>query len=254
VSFWKRPEAIRPLLIWGRPARTIPPKRRDGAGRERPAPENMKVLKIWVDDYSNPREFDTRYDLGDRHNFETPEDYREQVKSMGLAVELPLYLYDHSGITISTEGWRYPYNDRWDAGQVGWIYATQENVRKWFGIKRLTKEIMQQAEDILRGEVEEYDRCLRGDVYGYTLYDMDAWECLDSCGGFFGSDPSENGMANSVPEEFRAVLNEMQVFDGLVILEDGRMFDCRTEGSEVISAILPAHLISQYRLVRELIA
>lgn len=222
----------------------------------------MKVLKIWVDDYSNPREFDNlgtmvcwhpRYDLGDRHDFRTPDEFLEWVKNAGLAVELPLYLYDHSGITISTEGWRYPYNDCWDAGQVGWIYATRENVRKWFGVKRLTKEIMQQAEDILRGEVEEYDRRLRGDFYGYTLYDMDAWECLDSCGGFFGSDPSENGMANSVPEEFRAALNGIEVFDGLVILEDGRMFDCHAETNEIINTILPADIADQYQLIQQMI-
>lgn len=36
---------------------------------------------------------------------------------------LPLYLYDHSGITMSTTS----FNDRWDSGQVGYIYASRED-------------------------------------------------------------------------------------------------------------------------------
>ena len=44
-------------------------------------------------------------------------------------VVLPLYLYDHSGITMSCD-LTYPYNDRWDSGQVGWIYASHQRVSR----------------------------------------------------------------------------------------------------------------------------
>jgi len=37
-------------------------------------------------------------------------------------IMLPLYLYDHSGITMSTGKFSCP----WDSGQVGWIYCTIE--------------------------------------------------------------------------------------------------------------------------------
>jgi len=39
-------------------------------------------------------------------------------------VILPLYLYDHGGITMNTGG----FSCRWDSGQVGWIYASKESL------------------------------------------------------------------------------------------------------------------------------
>jgi len=44
------------------------------------------------------------------------------VEDLGKHVILPLYLYDHSGITMSTSVFSCP----WDSGQVGWIYASKQ--------------------------------------------------------------------------------------------------------------------------------
>ena len=43
---------------------------------------------------------------------------------------LPLYLYDHSGITMNTGG----FSCSWDSGQMGWIYATKEDIQKEYGL------------------------------------------------------------------------------------------------------------------------
>lgn len=83
-------------------------------------------------------------------------------------VILPLYLYDHSGISMSTS-YSYPYNDRWDAGQVGWIYATREDMLKGFGGKRITKKMRTETERILRGEVETYDMYLTNDIHCFSI-------------------------------------------------------------------------------------
>jgi hypothetical protein len=114
-----------------------------------------------------------RYNLGDKHNFSSPEDLNQ-------AVYLPLYLYDHSGITMSTT----PFSCQWDSGQVGWIYVTKAEIRKEFGKKWTTKKI----QEILRAEVEEYDRYLTGDVYGYIITDDETGEEIDSCWGFYGEE------------------------------------------------------------------
>ena len=56
-------------------------------------------------------------------------DYERQVDERLMKVisqkylMLPLYLYDHSGITMNTTGFSCP----WDSGQVGWIYAFKED-------------------------------------------------------------------------------------------------------------------------------
>ena len=44
------------------------------------------------------------------------------VEYLGKYVILPLYLYDHGGITMSTGA----FSCSWDSGQVGWIYAEKK--------------------------------------------------------------------------------------------------------------------------------
>lgn len=96
-------------------------------------------------------------------------------------VILPLYLYDHSGITISTG----PFSCPWDSNQVGFIYATPEMIRKCYEVKRITKAIRTKVEECMQAEVTIYDQFLTGDVYGFRIED-ERGEDLDSCWGFYG--------------------------------------------------------------------
>lgn len=101
-------------------------------------------------------------------------------------LELPLYLYDHSGITISTSS----FSCQWDSGQVGFIYITKEKIEQEFGWKILTKARREKIEKYLRGEVECYDKYLTGEAYGYQVLDSEG-EIEDSCWGFFDRDEAE---------------------------------------------------------------
>ena len=103
----------------------------------------------------------------------------ELVKQMEGMVILPLYLYDHSGITMNTFGFSCP----WDSGQVGWIYADYDMVKKEYG--EVTPETLMAARRLLTSEVEEYDYYLTGQCYGFRLYEDDAE--IDSCWGFLGN-------------------------------------------------------------------
>lgn len=96
---------------------------------------------------------------------------------------LPLYLYDHSGITMSTS----PFSCPWDSGQVGFIYATRRAVLKEWNKKRMSPTLNEQATQVLLAEVKEYNQYLTGDVWGYIIED-DAGEQLDSCWGFYGAE------------------------------------------------------------------
>jgi len=80
-----------------------------------------------------------------------------------------LYLYDHSGITISTS----PFSCPWDSSQVGYIYVSKETAYKEYGIKRITKEWKDKILLYLEGEVETFDKYLNNDVYGFTIEDED---------------------------------------------------------------------------------
>ena len=151
------------------------------------------TVKIDTDtdsDSESPRDWDNmgtmacfhgRYQLGDKDHGLSMEEL-ESLCARKDVISLPLYLYDHSGITMNTTG----FSCGWDSGQVGRIYIELDKVRKEYGVKRVTKKIRDKVLDNLRSEVNTYDQFIRGEVYCYTI-EKDG-EHVDSCGGFFGLD------------------------------------------------------------------
>jgi hypothetical protein len=127
----------------------------------------------------------------------------ELVGDMEGMTILPLYLYDHSGITMNTSGFSCP----WDSGQVGWIYADADMVKKEYDA--ITPETLERAKNLLESEVKEYDYYLTGQCYGFKLYEGDAE--IDSCWGFLGemSDVSKDIQCN-LPSECRNIIDFLE--------------------------------------------
>ena len=152
------------------------------------------VVTLEQDEWAeSPREWDNlgtmlclhrNYNLGDEPNVSWDE--MESLVSQRSVVSLPLYLYDHSGITMSTR----PFGDRWDSGQVGYIYVTHEDILKEFGGKRVTQKRIKQVLETLRDEVATYDTYIRGDIYTVTIK-TDSGLYIDSCSGYYGDDYKE---------------------------------------------------------------
>lgn len=139
------------------------------------------------------------------HAQDVSEYQRDKVEEIldRHVVMLPLYLYDHGGITMNTKGFHCP----WDSGQVGFIYVSKQQLRDEYDWKLITEKRCRKVGDILRGEVETYDQFLTGDVYGYVIEDEDG-EKEGRCWGFYGSDPFQNGMSDDIPEELHDQLKE----------------------------------------------
>lgn len=167
-------------------------------------------IKIEYDECSeSPREWDNlgimvafhrNYDLGDKnHNIQKDSYYNDKLgdyvncdswedieKQILYAypdaiLVKPLYLYDHSGITISMSD----YCDKWDSGQVGFYFTTRERIKKEFSCKRITKKVLDRVSDILKQEVKTYDQYLIGDVYYVDIQDKNG-EDVECIGGFYG--------------------------------------------------------------------
>lgn len=134
----------------------------------------------------------------------TMQDLLELIGDLENLVILPLYLYDHSGITMNTSGFHCP----WDSGQVGWIYADEQTILKEYG--SLTAEKREICRECLHGEVEIYDSFLTGDCWFLTI-DKDGEE-IENVGGFFGS-IKESGIPEYVPEEAQHLLDELTWID-----------------------------------------
>lgn len=115
-------------------------------------------------------------------------------------VVLPLYLYDHSGITMSTTS----FNDRWDSGQIGWIYTDKKTILSQCGkfqndkgnlIKITERNWKEAAYQNLKEEVKIYDMYLQGQAYGIIIEeynsDLKEFDEIDSCWGFYDDSYNE---------------------------------------------------------------
>jgi len=163
-------------------------------------------IEIVVDKYpEDPREWDnlgtmlTRhrdYNLGDAiipesyyndhlgqdihiEDMETLSDYIEQEYGE-IAIIKPLYLLDHSGLWLSTSRFMSDPGG-WDTSHIGVIFATKEDLRKEYRVKRITKSILDRANGVLNNEVEVYGKYISGDIMGWVTDN-------DSCWGYYDYD------------------------------------------------------------------
>lgn len=159
---------------------------------------NIYALIVRIDPFPNdPREDDgflsiivsehRRYDFNwfgeeditekfkkDYENTETKEEY-EELKEEYIGLR-PLYMLDHSGITLSTS----PFNDRWDSGQVGFVFTTEKYIHNRFGSEFNYKENMDIISNMINEEIEIFDQYIQGNVYEMFLIDIRTGEYLNS--------------------------------------------------------------------------
>lgn len=137
--------------------------------------------------------FHKKYNIGDKHDFSISEyeswdkfikypTFQEYLfNAHGACVLLPLYLYDHSGLSISTS----PFNCKFDSGKIGFIYATKEKIKNHFMIAEINEQTLETVKSILECEVKEYNQYLSGECYGYEIFNS-LGESVGSCYGFIG--------------------------------------------------------------------
>jgi hypothetical protein len=160
-----------------------------------------RTVELHIDeDPRNPRQdfdnattivaFHRRYNLGDKDHGYKFQDFNgwdeletQIIRDHKPTIILPLYMYDHSGITISTS----PFSCPWDSGKIGFCFITPKQIRECYQVKRITKAIREKAEKLIQGEVETYDQYISGQIYGYVTKDANGNE-LDSCWGYYGID------------------------------------------------------------------
>lgn len=111
---------------------------------------------------------------------------------------LPIYAYEHGNICLSTNNLRYPFDDRWDSGQLGFIYVDKEKVKTEFIDPE--KDTLNRVFGCLSSEIETYSDYLSGEVYGFVIYDPEADDDLDSIWGYYGSDFEKSGLLESAKE------------------------------------------------------
>lgn len=134
--------------------------------------------------------FHKKYLLGDHHSYNS-SDYnnweelkQDIIQNENPAIIKPLYLYDHSGITISTS----PFNDPLDSGQIGFVFIPKEY--------HVEENLF---ETLIQLEVSDYDNYLTGNIYNMILYKDN--KIIEIFEDFCGEDFWLNGMSYSLPKE-----------------------------------------------------
>jgi len=160
--------------------------------------ENPRDPRTEFDNITKMACWHSRYSLGDKSvnqdfpkkNYNTAEEMKADIiKREHPAIILPLYLYDHSGITISTS----PFSCPWDSGQVGFVWITKEQAKRDLLIKYFTKKNLARVEECLKVDVRTYDDYLTGSVYGYEISKLeDETNILESVWGYYGYEPKED--------------------------------------------------------------
>lgn len=140
----------------------------------------------------------------DDYDLTSQSDVYELMQGIEQVILLPLYLYDHGSVTMRTT----PFSCRWDSSQVGYVFVTKQKIRSEYGWKNVTRKRVEKVQEYLRGEVEVYDQFIRGDVY-YFLAKKDG-DVVDSCGGFYGRDPTKNGMIEHLSEPYLTLARELK--------------------------------------------
>jgi hypothetical protein len=125
------------------------------------------------------------------HDAERIDREAAEDRLLDAAVKIPIYMYDHSGVTIRTT----PFGCPFDSGQVGWIYCTADDLIR----EKITPA---QAAACMESEILVQNQYINGDVYGFRLMDEDGEE-MHACWGFYGDDWKSNGIMEHLPENLR---------------------------------------------------
>lgn len=121
-------------------------------------------------------------------------------------IVLRLYLYDHSNITMKTS----PFSCQWDSGQVGYIYVDYATIKKEYGVKKVTKKLIEKVKNLLNSEVKIYDDYIKGSIYGYMIEDEEGNETDGCCWGFYGYEWEKNGLLEQAKEEIEGMIKEKE--------------------------------------------
>lgn len=167
--------------------------------------DNVTTFVCWHPDYMlgdyQIHDMDGRGAIGQlfetergRSDFKSMEHLRRYLSFTGAKCISPLYLYDHSGISISVGSPNVFDSGGWDTTMVGFAFCTEDGIEKCCGDdpQYRTDEWMQKA---IQEDVKWYDTYLTGQVYGYIV--APDTEDEQACWGYLG-DESAKEEANMI--------------------------------------------------------
>ncbi len=106
--------------------------------------------------------------------------------------ELPLYAYIHSGVSLSLDNSYYPFNDRFDACQVGTVFVESGELKA---------PTLEKAQEVAKEYIEAWNNYLSGEMWRFSVID-ELGEIIEGWGDIY--DNEEN-----VLKEAREVVDSL---------------------------------------------
>lgn len=172
------------------------------------------IVSYFVEYYGAKLFYNTKYENKDKFiDYICNANYYNK-KELALILELieekayisNLYLYDHSGITISMSS----FGCSFDSGQVGFIYIMKDEFSKYYEDSKTESELADLAFKVMSAEVETYDQYLRGEVYAYTIECGHTYKMIGGCAGFYGYDHEKSGLLEYAHSDIDCFLEEQE--------------------------------------------
>ena len=127
---------------------------------------------------------------------------REQLKlkKSEIAIGYAITKHEHGEISL-----QLGHKSGWDYTVSGFVYVTKETLRKCYGVKRITKSIIERAKNCLQSELDMLTAWLNGDCYGWQIkeyaltddgLDWKEVDVLDACWGYFDKEQALDDMQN----------------------------------------------------------
>ena len=147
---------------------------------------------------------DTSIPLG-KNPYEHWENLRNKqlkLKKSDIAVVYPITKYEHGAISLSLG-----YAKGWDYTVSGFIYVTKENLRNEYGVKRITKSMLNNAKTCLQSELDMLSHWLNGNCYGWQIkectptddgLDWKEVDTLDACWGYLDKEQALDAMKDAL--------------------------------------------------------
>ena len=196
--------------------------------------KQYRICVHYDDCAESPRDWDNvctilsargNWDVGDKEWSLGRDEARakyEELKADHNIYMRPIYMYDHSGQTISLT----PFGDPWDSGIFGYIFVSKDTMLKE---TNATEENWQErAQQIMESEIETYDAYITGSVYGFVIqeeqivkhhnistderWEDTSWCVVDSCYGFYGDDFNESGLIAEATSFFDYVHSDVHFY------------------------------------------
>lgn len=118
---------------------------------------------------------ETEIGWGSRERYDYAKEKELEFKNKDKGISVPIYLYDHSGQTMSTK----PFSCKFDSGQVGIFLISKSDIISTWG--EYTDENKSLALAYIESVIKTYDLYLRGAIYSaHCFYKEEIEDSFDS--------------------------------------------------------------------------